>query len=155
MSGGAPKVSVRWRAIALAMLAVLSACGYWPDEQFPGEAATSKAATGEHPITPEHVASLPGRAIAAGGQPAVQRVVAAETAPCSGNPDVDWEACVSARMLKAFDRYGFLTGHCRSQPDLKAARSCVQFGRSGIDWLLAIGGNPGHGLRLVESGDSP
>jgi hypothetical protein len=25
---------------------------------------------------------------------------------------------------------------------LKAVRDCVQFGRAGIDWLLAIGGNP-------------
>src|SRR5688572_23471187 len=124
------------------MLAVLTACGYWPDDQLPGEAATSKSATGDTPITPEHVASLPpGQS-----RPAVNQlsneVVAAETGPCSGNPDVDWEGCVSARMLKAFDRYGFLTSHCRDQPDLKAVRICVQFGRSGVDWLLAIGGNP-------------
>jgi hypothetical protein len=45
-------------------------------------------------------------------------------------------------MLKAFDRYGFLASHCRGQPDLKAVRTCVEFGRSGVDWLLAIGGNP-------------
>jgi hypothetical protein len=132
----------RWRVAALAVLAVLSACGYWPDDQLPGEAATSKAATTDHPITPEHVASLPpGQS-----RPVVYQlsneVVAAETAPCSGNPDVDWEGCVSARMLKAFDRYGFLSSHCRGQLDLKAVRNCVQFGRSGIDWLLAIGGNP-------------
>jgi hypothetical protein len=132
----------RWRVAALGLLALLSACGYWPDDQLPGEAATAKAATGDHPITPEHVASLPpGQS-----RPVVSQlsneVVAAETAPCSGNPDVDWEGCVSARMLKAFDRYGFLSSHCRGQPDLKAVRNCVQFGRSGIDWLLAIGGNP-------------
>jgi hypothetical protein len=93
-------------------------------------------------ITPEYVASLP----AGQSRPAVDllsnQVVAAETAPCSGNPDIDWEACVSARMLKAFDRYGFLSSHCRGQPDLKAVRTCVQYGRSGIDWLLAIDGNP-------------
>src|SRR5687767_7461206 len=142
MSGGAAKASVRWQVAALTMLAVLSACGYWPDDQLPGEATTSKPATSDHPITPEHVASLPpGQS-----RPVVNQlsneVVAAETEPCSGNPDVDWEGCVSARMLKAFDRYGFLSSHCRGQPDLKAVRTCVQFGRAGIDWLLAIGGNP-------------
>ena len=142
MLGGAANVRIRWRVIALAMLAVLSGCGYWPDDQLPGEAATASPASSDHAITPEHVASLPpGQS-----RPVVNQlsneVVAAETAPCSGNPDVDWEGCVSARMLKAFDRYGFLTSHCRSQPDLKAVRTCVQYGRSGIDWLLAIGGNP-------------
>jgi hypothetical protein len=126
------------------VLAALTACGYWPDDQLPGEAASSApvSATGDNPITPEHVASLPpGQS-----RPVVNQlsneVVAAETGPCSDNPDVDWEGCVSARMLKAFDRYGFLTSHCRAQPDLKAVRRCVQFGRSGVDWLLAIGGNP-------------
>ena len=139
---GGPIGNFRLRAISLAMLAVLTACGYWPDDQLPGEAATSKAATGDHPVTPEHVASLP----AGQSRPVVNQlsneVVAAETAPCSGNPDIDWEGCVSARMLKAFDRYGFLASHCRGQPDLKAVRNCVQFGRSGIDRLLAIGGAP-------------
>ena len=45
-------------------------------------------------------------------------------------------------MLKAFDRYGFLASHCREQTDLKTIRDCVQFGRAGIDWLLAIDRNP-------------
>ena len=142
LSSGAERLGIRWRVTALAMLALLTACGYWPDDQLPDEAATSKAATSGHPITPEHVAALP----AGQSRPVVNQlsndVVAAETAPCSGNPDVDWEGCVSARMLKAFDRYGFLASHCRDQPDLKAVRTCVQYGRSGTDWLLAIGGNP-------------
>lgn len=124
------------------MLAILSACGYWPDDQLPGEATTSTAASSDHAITPEHVASLPPGQSRPPVNQLSNEVVAAETAPCSGNPDVDWEGCVSARMLKAFDRYGFLSSHCRGQPDLKAVRNCVQFGRSGIDWLLAIGGNP-------------
>ena len=135
-------VNVRWRVIALAMLAVLSACGYWPDDQLPGEEATSKAAISDNPITPEYVASLPPGQSRPPVNQLSNEVVVAETAACSGNPDVDWEACVSARMLKAFDRYGFLSSHCRGQPDLKAVRTCVQFGRSGIDWLLAIGRNP-------------
>jgi hypothetical protein len=121
------------------MLAVLTGC-YWPDDQLPGE--TSAPASIDNPTTPEYVSSLP----AGQSRPVVNtlanEVVAAETALCSGNPDVDWEACVSVRMLKAFDRYGFLSSHCRGQPDLKAVRTCVQFGRSGIDWLLAIGRNP-------------
>jgi len=121
------------------MLAALSEC-YCPDDQLPGE--TSAPASIDNPTTPEYVSSLP----AGQSRPVVNtlanEVVAAETAPCSGNPDVDWEACVSARMLKAFDRYGFLSSHCRGQPDLKTVRTCVEFGRSGIDWLLAIGGNP-------------
>ena len=123
------------------MLAVLSAC-YWPKDQLPGEAATSKPASIDNPITPEYVASLPPQE----SRPAVNRlaneVVAAETGVCQENPSVDWEACVSARMMAAFDRYGFLANHCRAQPDLKAVRDCVLFGRSGVDWLLAIDGNP-------------
>ncbi len=123
------------------MLAVLTAC-YWPKDQLPGEAATSKPASADNPITPEYVASLPPEE----SRPAVNRlaneVVAAETGVCQETPNVDWEACVSARMLAGFDRYGFLASHCRAQNDLKAVRDCVLFGRSGIDWLLAIGGNP-------------
>ena len=141
LASGAERLGIRWRIAALAMLALLTAC-YWPDDQLPGEAATSEPAASGHTITPEYVAALP----AGQSRPVVNQlsneVVAAETAPCSGNPDVDWEACVSARMLKAFDRYGFLSSHCRGQPDLKAVRTCVQYGRSGTDWLLAIGGNP-------------
>jgi hypothetical protein len=141
LSNGAAKGGGRSRVIALGMLAVLTAC-YWPDDQLPGEVPAPKPASSDSAITPEYVASLP----AGQSRPAVNQlsndVVAAETGPCSGNPDVDWEACVSARMLKAFDRYGFLSSHCRGQPDLKAVRNCVQYGRSGVDWLLAIGANP-------------
>jgi hypothetical protein len=123
------------------MLAMVTAC-YWPDDQLPGEAAASKRATSDSTITPEHVSSLPpGQSRPAVNQLSNQ-VVAAETAPCDGNLDVDWEACVSVRMLKAFDRYGFLASHCRNQPNLKAVRTCVEFGRSGVDWLLAVGGDP-------------
>jgi hypothetical protein len=135
------RVSVHWRVIVLAMLAMLTAC-YWPDDQLPGEAATSKAPTSANPITPEYVASLPPGQSRAPVNQLSNEVVAAETGACNDNPDIDWEACVSARMLKAFDRYGFLASHCRSQPDLKAVRNCVKFGRSGVDWLLAIDRNP-------------
>jgi hypothetical protein len=123
------------------MSVVLTAC-YWPKDQLPGEAATSKPTSVDNPITPEYVASLPPEE----SRPAVNRlaneVVAAETGVCQETPNVDWEACVSARMMAAFDRYGFLASHCRTQTDLKAVRDCVLFGRSGVDWLLAVGGNP-------------
>ena len=121
------------------MLVILNGC-YWPDDQLPGE--TAAPASGDNQISPEYVASLPAGQSRLPVNQLSNEVVAAETAPCSGNPDIDWEACVSARMLKAFDRYGFLSSHCRGQPDLKTVRNCVQFGRSGVDWLLAIGGNP-------------
>src|SRR5262245_59760088 len=98
---------------------MLSAC-YWPDDQLPGEPAVSKAAVSDHPITPEHVASLPPAESRPAGNRLANDVVAAETSVCQENPDVDWEACVSTRMMAAFDRYGFLANHCRTQPDLKA-----------------------------------
>ncbi len=129
----------RWPAVLL--LIGLGACQVFDT----AETASTEAApvdTAEPGITPEYVASLPAGQSRAPVNQLSNEVVAAETEACSGNPDVDWEACVSARMLKAFDRYGFLSSHCRGQPDLKAVRTCVQFGRSGIDWLLAIGGNP-------------
>jgi hypothetical protein len=125
---------------ALALLAMLTAC-YWPDDQLPGEAASSTQATSDSRITPEDVSSLPPEQSRPVVSMLANEVVALETGPCS-NPDIDWEACVSARMLKAFDRYGFLASHCRGQPDLKAVRTCVEFGRSGVDWLLAMGRNP-------------
>jgi len=130
-----------WRVASLALLALLAGC-YWPDDQLPGETSSPQPAVSDNPITPEHVASLPPGQSRPPVNQLSNEVVVAETAACSGNPDVDWEACVSARMLKAFDRYGFLSSHCRGQPDLKAVRTCVQFGRSGIDWLLAVGRNP-------------
>ena len=142
LSSVAASVSVRWRVIALAVLAALTACGYWPDDQLPGEETASKAAVSDHPVTPEYVAALPPGQSRPPVNQLSNEVVAAETQACNDNPDVDWEACFSARMMKAFDRYGFLASHCRSQPDLKAVRTCVHYGRSGIDWLLAIGGSP-------------
>jgi hypothetical protein len=92
--------------------------------------------------TPEYIASLPpGQS-----RPVVDRlsneVVASETEPCNESSDIDWSACVSTRMLVAFDRYGFLANHCRDRADYKALRDCVAFGRSGVDWVLATGGNP-------------
>jgi hypothetical protein len=129
----------RWLAVLL-LIGPLGACQVVER----AEPAVDPAAveTAEPEITPEYVASLPAGQSRTPVNQLSNEVVAAETEPCNGNPDVDWEACVSARMLKAFDRYGFLSSHCRSQPDLKAVRTCVQFGRAGIDWLLAIGGNP-------------
>lgn len=125
------------------MLVVLSACGYWPDDQLPGETSPpQQQASIDNTTTPEYVSSLPPGQSRPAVNTLANEVVAAETEPCSGNPDIDWEACVSARMLKAFDRYGFLASHCRGQPDLKAVRTCVEFGRAGVDWLLAMGGNP-------------
>jgi hypothetical protein len=138
---GPQRSSVRWRVIALGMLTMLTAC-YWPDDQLPGEVSTPTPASSDSSITPEYVASLPPGQSRPPVNQLSNEVVQAETGACNGNPDVDWEACVSARMLKAFDRYGFLSSHCRGQPDLKAVRNCVQYGRSGVDWLLAIGGNP-------------
>lgn len=101
-----------------------------------------EAAVASSVITPEQVAALPpGQSRPVVNQLA-NEVVAAETEACSNNPGVDWSACVSARMLIAFDRYGFLADHCRDKPDYKSLRDCVQFGRSGTDWVLALGGNP-------------
>lgn len=136
-----PPVDVIRALLFLPIVSLLTAC-YWPDDQLPGEAAPSESAISDNPITPEYVASLPPGQSRPPVNQLSNEVVQAETEVCNGNPDVDWEACVSARMLKAFDRYGFLASHCRGQPDLKAVRNCVQFGRSGVDWLLAIGGNP-------------
>src|SRR4029450_11300015 len=86
LSSGAPIARFRWRAVSLAMLAALSAC-YWPDDQLPGE--TSAPASSGRSTTPEYISSLP----AGQSRPVVNtlanEVVAAETAPCSGNPDVD------------------------------------------------------------------
>jgi hypothetical protein len=93
-------------------------------------------------VTPEHIASLPAEQSRSAVNQLANEVVAAETEACNENPDVDFEACVSARMLAGFDRYGFLADHCRAQESLKTLRDCVRFGRAGIDWLLAIGGNP-------------
>lgn len=123
------------------MLCGLAGC-YWPDDQLPGETSPPQPGAVENAITPEYVASLPPGQSRPPVNQLSNEVVQAETAPCSGNPDIDFEACASARMMKAFDRYGFLASHCRGQPDLKAVRDCVQYGRSGVDWLLAIDGNP-------------
>jgi hypothetical protein len=130
----------RWLAVLL-LIGPLGACQV-VEEAGPSDTEPAAVDTAEPDITPEYVASLPTGQSRTPVNQLSNEVVAAETEPCNGNPDVDWEACVSARMLKAFDRYGFLSSHCRGQPDLKAVRTCVQFGRAGIDWLLAIGGNP-------------
>jgi hypothetical protein len=130
----------RWLAVLL-LIGLLGACQV-VERAGPSDTEPAAVDTAEPEITPEYVASLPAGQSRMPVNQLSNEVVAAETAPCSGNPDVDWEGCVSARMLKAFDLYGFLSSHCRSQPDLKAVRTCVQFGRAGIDWLLAIGGNP-------------
>lgn len=117
------------------LLAALGACQ-------PRAADSPAVAASSLSVTPEHVASLPPEQ----SRPIVHRlaneVVAAETEACNDNPDVDWDACVSTRMLVAFDRYGFLAAHCRDKPDHKALRACVEFGRAGVDWVLALGGNP-------------
>ena len=104
--------------------------------------STPKTASVDSSTTPEYVASLPPDQ----SRPAVNRlandVVAAENAACKARPDLDWKACMSSRMVIDFDRYGFLANHCRDKPDDKALRDCALFGRSGVDWLLATGGNP-------------
>jgi hypothetical protein len=129
------------RALLLLTASLLSACQ--ADDAVPSN-ETAGGITPEYSggITPEYVASLP----AGQSRPIVQQlanqVVAAEMAACNDNPNVDWDACVSTQMLIAFDRYGFLANHCRDKPDHRSLRDCVQFGRSGVDWLLAQGGNP-------------
>jgi hypothetical protein len=49
---------------------------------------------------------------------------------------------MSSRMVIDFDRYGFLANHCRDKPDYTSLRDCALFGRSGVDWLLAMDANP-------------
>ncbi|HET6621762.1 MAG TPA: hypothetical protein VFG64_17630 [Dongiaceae bacterium] len=104
--------------------------------------STPKTASVDSDTTPEYVASLPpGQS-----RPMVNRlsndVVAAENAACKARPDLDWRACMSSRMVLDFDRYGFLANHCRGKPDYKSLRDCALFGRPGVDWILATGGNP-------------
>ena len=126
------------RALLLLIAGLLSACQA-------GEPAPSPEAAGapaDGGITAEYVAALP----AGQSRPAVQQLaneaIAAVTEACNEDADIDWDACVSTRMLVAFDRYGFLASHCRDKPDHKSLRDCVQFGRSGVDWVLALGENP-------------
>jgi len=121
------------RRLALPILLLVAACELI-------DAPPQKAAVVENSTTPEYVASLPPEQSRPAVNGLANEVVAAERGACRDNPD--FEACVSARMLRAFDRYGFLASHCREQADLKSVRDCVQFGRAGIDWLLAIDGNP-------------
>jgi hypothetical protein len=126
------------RALLLLTASLLSAC------QAGGAVSSSETAseTGTGGITPEYVASLPADQSRPIVQQLANEVVAAETATCNDNPDIDWSACISTQMLIAFDRYGFLASHCRDKPDHRSLRDCVQFGRSGVDWVLAQGGNP-------------
>jgi hypothetical protein len=104
--------------------------------------STPKTASTDDTITPEYVASLPPEQ----SRPAVNRlaneVVAAENVACKAQPEVEWIACMSSRMVIDFDRYGFLANHCRDKPDYKSLRDCALFGRSGIDWLLSTDGSP-------------
>jgi hypothetical protein len=104
--------------------------------------STPKPASIDTTTTPEYVASLPPEQ----SRPAVDRlandVVAAENAACKARPELDWQACMSSRMVIDFDRYGFLANHCRDRIDYRSLRDCALFGRSGVDWLLAAGGNP-------------
>jgi hypothetical protein len=104
--------------------------------------STPKPPSIDSATTPEYVASLPPDQ----SRPEVNRlaneVVAAENAACKAQPDVDWVACMSSRMVLDFDRYGFLANHCRDKPDYKSLRDCALFGRSGVDWLLAMNADP-------------
>lgn len=122
------------RIIAPILASVLAAC------QPNGVASPQRAAPVAHVVSPEYIASLPPEQSRQRVNQLANEVVAEETASCQGSPD--FEACVSARMLAGFDRYGFLASHCRERESLKSLRDCVQFGRAGIDWLLAMGGNP-------------
>lgn len=92
--------------------------------------------------TPESIAALPPEQ----SRPAVNRlaneVVAADNALCNQDPDVDWNACMNRRILTHYDRYGFLGQHCRMHTDSESFRNCILSGRTGIDWVLAVGGNP-------------
>jgi hypothetical protein len=128
-------------AVPVLVLAILAACEFPADE--PSAAMSMPQPTSiNSATTPEYVASLPPEQ----SRPAVNKlaneVVAAESAACKAQPDVDWVACMSSRMVIDFDRYGFLANHCRSKPDYKSLRDCALFGRSGVDWLLAIDGSP-------------
>jgi len=104
--------------------------------------SSPKTASVDSTATPEYVASLPPDQ----SRPAVNRlaneVVAAENAACKAHPDVDWQTCMSARLVINFDRYGFLANHCRDRTEYKSLRDCALFGRSGVDWLLAMDGSP-------------
>ena len=122
------------RTLLLLTASFLSAC------QADNPAPSHETASGG--VTPEYVASLPAGQSRSTVQQLANEVVAAETEACNDNPNIDWDACVSTQMLVAFDRYGFLASHCRDKPDHQSLRECVQFGRSGIDWVLALGGNP-------------
>lgn len=122
------------RRLALLPAVLLAACRSAAPAPEPA-AATPQA-------TPDYVASLPPGESRAVVNQLSNQVVTATTAACRDRSDGDWVACASLRMLKAFDRYGFLASHCREQPSFAALLTCVKFGRSGVDWVLAVGGNP-------------
>ncbi len=93
-------------------------------------------------VTPEYVASLPPEQSGPAVNGLANELIAVHSSQCDSQLDLDWEACMNARMLASFDRYGFLAQHCGDQPDDKAFRDCVLFGRAAVDWLLAAGANP-------------
>jgi hypothetical protein len=137
--------AVRIPLMSLAV-ATLTACQFpaeqpAPDQPGP-EMSSPKATSIDSTTTPEYVASLPPDQSRPAVDQLANEVVATESEICRQNPDVDWEACVSTRMLVAFDRYGFLSHHCRDRTSSKDLRDCVLSGRTGVDWLIAAGGNP-------------
>ena len=122
--------------LLLLITGLLSACQ--PGDTVP----IPETAAAEPRITPEYVASLPPGQSRAPVSDLANQVVAAETEACNEVSEADWSACLSTQMLVAFDRYGFLANHCRNQASDQALRDCVEFGRAGVDWVLALGGNP-------------
>ncbi len=98
--------------------------------------------TAEEGGTPESVAALPPELSRPAVNQLANEVVAADNAACSEDPGIDWNACMNLRILKHYDRYGFLAQHCRMHTDSESFRACVLSGRTGIDWVLAVGGNP-------------
>ena len=122
--------------LLLLIVGLISACQPGAATPFPETAAA------EPRITPEYVASLPPGQSRAPVSDLANQVDAAETEACSAVAEPDWSACLSGQMLVAFDRYGFLANHCHDQPGDQALRDCVEFGRAGVDWVLALGGNP-------------
>ncbi len=93
-------------------------------------------------ITPEYVASLPPDRSRPAVEELASELMAAHRRQCDADPEVNWAGCMNYQLLVSLDRYGFLGQHCRDQPDSKSFRQCVFFGRSGVEWLLAIDADP-------------